>query len=331
MYRTSFVASIIYSCLYFSLAVPGAAAQYAVAPATVEYQEGIARPIAEAKTTYPAARARYLAGLPSKSKFYVAYRLTDKYGYWAFAIVRVSRIDVVKGEISGIITNDLEKISDEYERNDRVRFPERELIDWKIVAEGDKVEGDYIAKYLATIGGHPDLHALLEDRREIELRVIGQSPAVIKAVGGVLVGLIGDTSIPVECVSGRSVVKEWPALVSYFKGSKPETVMARLKRRKAESAGKLKVDIGGLTYSVGRSEVYVVTAHVYYKHNGSPIPIETTQCFNFCFEGGALKSVDWGLTTSRFVGLKAGANKPPSGGTPAAGAPVAHPPGIAGR
>jgi hypothetical protein len=74
-----------------------------------ENERALAPYIKSARTTYPAARTRYLAGLPPGEHFFVVTRLVDSSGHWEQVFVRVTTID---GEtITGIISSDIGLVS----------------------------------------------------------------------------------------------------------------------------------------------------------------------------------------------------------------------------
>src|SRR5437764_1028865 len=83
--------------------------------------------IEKAKQTYPEAKKRFLAGLPSKHGFFVTTRLHDKEG--RFEQVFIAVLEIKDGVIKGKIANEITTVSG-YKDGDEYSFPESELLDW---------------------------------------------------------------------------------------------------------------------------------------------------------------------------------------------------------
>ena len=96
--------------------------------------------IAKGRATYPAAKKRYLAGLPRGYSFEVRKRLADP-GGTAFEEVFIM-VDAIKnGRIYGRIGNELGAVRS-YRRLQRISFPESEVLDWTIVHPDGREEGE---------------------------------------------------------------------------------------------------------------------------------------------------------------------------------------------
>src|SRR5581483_293677 len=91
------------------------------------YDETIAPYVAEGRATYPAAKKRFLAGLPYGSRFLVRVRLRQGNK------VEESFLEVtgIKGDqISGVI--DRIDILTNYKKGQRLTLPESDVKDWLI-------------------------------------------------------------------------------------------------------------------------------------------------------------------------------------------------------
>lgn len=110
-------------------------------------EKAIAPYVAKAKETYPAARARYLAGLPKGETFFVTTRLHDASGHMEQVFIRVARIDA--GKVSGRISSPLQLVTG-YRPGQDYTFPESELIDWLIAKPDGTEEGNFVGKFLDT-------------------------------------------------------------------------------------------------------------------------------------------------------------------------------------
>jgi hypothetical protein len=104
--------------------------------------------IAKARATYPAAKKRYLAGLPPKYRFEVRKRLTDPD---AGAVEEVFiEVDAIKnGRIYGRIGSELGAVRS-YRQWQRISFPESDVLDRTIVHPDGREEGNYVGKFIDT-------------------------------------------------------------------------------------------------------------------------------------------------------------------------------------
>jgi hypothetical protein len=110
-----------------------------------EYRAAIAPYVAKGRQTYPDAKKRYLAGLPTGRTFFVVTNLRDKAGTTEQVFVAVA--NVREGRITGrIATDNLTVIG--YKRGDSYSFPESDLIDWLITHPDGTEEGNVVGKFL---------------------------------------------------------------------------------------------------------------------------------------------------------------------------------------
>ena len=115
------------------------------------FEAAIAPYVAEAKKTYPAARARFLQGLPSGQHFFVTTRLYDDSGNFEQVFIAVQTIG--NDKVSGLIASNLRRIT-EYKAGDLYSFPETEVMDWLISYPDGPEEGNFIGKYLDSYSGN---------------------------------------------------------------------------------------------------------------------------------------------------------------------------------
>jgi hypothetical protein len=101
--------------------------------------------VKKARATYPAAKDRYLAGLPPGQRFFVTARLVDGAGQMEQVFVAVDRI--VGGVVEGRISSEISLVAGFKER-DEIRVPEGELIDWLIAKPDGTEEGNFVGKFL---------------------------------------------------------------------------------------------------------------------------------------------------------------------------------------
>jgi uncharacterized protein YegJ (DUF2314 family) len=99
----------------------------------------------KAKQTYPAARQRFLAGLPPKHGFFLTTRLHDKEGHFEQTFIAVTEIK--DGIVKGRIANELTTVTG-YKQGDEYTFPESDILDWTITLPDGTEEGNFIGKFL---------------------------------------------------------------------------------------------------------------------------------------------------------------------------------------
>lgn len=101
--------------------------------------------VQKARETYPAAKARYLAGLPENFTFFVTTRIVDAAGKSEQVFIRVDGIR--DGWIAGKIASSVDLISG-YAQGDDYRFLEKDLVDWTIVRPDGSEEGNVVGNFL---------------------------------------------------------------------------------------------------------------------------------------------------------------------------------------
>jgi hypothetical protein len=101
--------------------------------------------IAQARATYPEAKARFLAGLPPRHTFLAVTRLRDAEGHTEQVFIAVDRIR--DGKITGRIQNDIRLVQG-FENGQVHTFPEGELVDWVISKPDGSEEGNFVGKFL---------------------------------------------------------------------------------------------------------------------------------------------------------------------------------------
>jgi len=101
--------------------------------------------IAQARASWPAARKRYLAGLPPQHGFFVTALLIDDADRREQVFIAVQSIN--NGEISGKIWNRLEVVHG-YRLGETYILPESELRDWLITHPDGTEEGNFVGRFL---------------------------------------------------------------------------------------------------------------------------------------------------------------------------------------
>ena len=110
----------------------------------VEYDKAIAPSVAKARATYPAAKARFLAGLPPGYSFSVRVRLKDSNGRREDSFLTVTKIsgEKITGRL-GTVT-----LLRNYKTGQTTTVKESEIDNWVIVRPDGTEEGNYVGKFL---------------------------------------------------------------------------------------------------------------------------------------------------------------------------------------
>lgn len=103
--------------------------------------------VAQARRTWPDARAKFLAGLPADQRFYVTARLHDDRGTTEQVFVAVR--SVRDGRIEGRIASEILSVRG-YRVGDAIEIDEAALIDWTISHADGIEEGNVVGKFLDT-------------------------------------------------------------------------------------------------------------------------------------------------------------------------------------
>jgi hypothetical protein len=112
-----------------------------------DFEKAVQPLIAEARSTYPAAKARFEAGLPPGYRFFVVTRLHDSAGRFEQAFIRVDR---ATGEtVLGRLASQLNLVSG-YKSGDSVTVAEADIVDWVIVDPKGAEEGNVVGKFIDT-------------------------------------------------------------------------------------------------------------------------------------------------------------------------------------
>jgi len=110
----------------------------------VEYDKAIEPYVAKARATYPAAKARFLDGLPPGYSFSVRVRLKDSNGRREDSFLTVTKISGEK------ITGRLGTVSllRSYKTGQTITVNESKIDNWVIVRPDGTEEGNYVGKFL---------------------------------------------------------------------------------------------------------------------------------------------------------------------------------------
>ena len=103
--------------------------------------------VEQARTTWPAARDRFRAGLPPHHSFFVATRLHDAAGREEQVFIAVDSIagDTIHGTIASQIG-----LVQGYRYGQRYSFPDSELVDWMVARPDGSEEGNVVGKFIDT-------------------------------------------------------------------------------------------------------------------------------------------------------------------------------------
>jgi len=111
---------------------------------TAKYDAAIAPYVAKARATYPAAKARFLAGLPAGYSFWVRVRLFDPNGHREDSFMTVQKIN--GGKITGVLGP--VDILHSYKRGQTITVNERNIDNWVILRPDGIEEGNYVGKFM---------------------------------------------------------------------------------------------------------------------------------------------------------------------------------------
>ena len=111
------------------------------------FEAAIAPYVAQAKASYPAAKARFQQGLPKGQVFFVTTRVRDAQGRWEQVFLHVRAIEDHK--VIGEIATDIQRVRG-YERGQEYSCDEDELLDWLISKPDGSEEGNVVGKFLDT-------------------------------------------------------------------------------------------------------------------------------------------------------------------------------------
>ncbi len=110
-----------------------------------EYRAAIAPYVEQGRKTYPDAKKRYLAGLPTGQHFFAVTNLRD--GTGASEQVFVSVANIKDNRITGRIASNIIGVKG-FKNGDPYTFPEIELVDWLITHPDGSEEGNVVGKFL---------------------------------------------------------------------------------------------------------------------------------------------------------------------------------------
>ena len=98
-----------------------------------------------ARATYPAAKKRFIAGLPKGYRFFIQLPLCDPDGTRESCFIFVESIR--NGKITGTINSHVDVLSS-YKTDQRITFPESDITNWLILRPDGVEEGNYVGKFL---------------------------------------------------------------------------------------------------------------------------------------------------------------------------------------
>jgi hypothetical protein len=121
---------------------------HANAQQAAELEHAVQPYITKAHKTYPAAKRRFLAGLPPKHLFSLATKLWDR-SHTRFEVVFVVVEAIRDGAVTGRLASHTKQPVG-YDFGDRISFPESQVMDWTILHPDGTEEGNVVGKFLDT-------------------------------------------------------------------------------------------------------------------------------------------------------------------------------------
>jgi len=113
-----------------------------------DIDRAVAPYIAKARATYPAAKKRFLAGLPPKYLLSLTTKLWDR-SHTKFEVVFVVADKISGGRVTGHLASHTKQPIG-YDFGDPIVFPESQVVDWTIVHPDGTEEGNVVGKFLDT-------------------------------------------------------------------------------------------------------------------------------------------------------------------------------------
>jgi uncharacterized protein YegJ (DUF2314 family) len=103
--------------------------------------------VAEARKSFPAAKSRFLHGLPSDQAFFVTVQLRDAKGRTERVFVQVAEIQGTT--VFGSIANGISLV-DGFKAGQQYSVDESDILDWLIAKSDGSEEGNFVGKFLDT-------------------------------------------------------------------------------------------------------------------------------------------------------------------------------------
>jgi len=104
--------------------------------------------IAKARKSYPAAKKRFLAGLPPRYLFSLTTKLWDR-SHTRFEVVFVVADRISDGKVFGRLASHT-SLPVGHNFGDHISFPEAQIMDWTIVHPDGTEEGNVVGKFMET-------------------------------------------------------------------------------------------------------------------------------------------------------------------------------------
>jgi hypothetical protein len=121
---------------------------HADAHQAAELERAVRPYISKALKTYPAAKKRFLNGLPSKYLFSLTTKLWDR-SHTRFEVVFVVAKAIKDGAVTGrLASHTTQPVG--YGFGDRISFSESQIMDWTILHADGTEEGNVVGKFLDT-------------------------------------------------------------------------------------------------------------------------------------------------------------------------------------
>jgi len=111
------------------------------------FDAAIAPYVAEARKSFPAAKSRFLQGLPADEAFFVTVQLKDAKGRSERVFIRV--VEMRGTIVFGSIANDIFLV-DGFKAGQKYSADQSEILDWLIAKPDGSEEGNFVGKFLDT-------------------------------------------------------------------------------------------------------------------------------------------------------------------------------------
>ncbi|NVO32630.1 DUF2314 domain-containing protein [Hymenobacter lapidiphilus] len=113
-----------------------------------EFDKLIAPAVKQARRTLPAAKKRFLAGLPAGQAFYLTTRIFDADGKYEQVFIRVQ--EWTGATARGLISNELNLVQ-QYQPGQSISLPESAVLDWTITTADGREEGNFVGKLIDSL------------------------------------------------------------------------------------------------------------------------------------------------------------------------------------
>lgn len=116
----------------------------ATAEQVKKFEDAIAPYVKKARETLPAAKKKYMSGLPKDDMFFITTKLYESKRYEQVFV----RVTSWKGDtIEGILASDLNIIHN-HSKGEKITCQESDVLDWTISKSDGTEEGNFVGRFL---------------------------------------------------------------------------------------------------------------------------------------------------------------------------------------